>query len=56
MGPAKTDEVRDIAGKLGMLYSRSPMDYAYLKGWIHCLLYTQDGQCCRKGGKNDKKK
>ena len=42
MGTEKLEDVRDTAVKLGTIYSQSPTDYAYLKGWIHCLLQKED--------------
>mgnify|MGYP005758906751 FL=1 len=42
MGSNKLEDVRDTAVKLGVIYSQSPTDYAYLKGWIHCLLQKGD--------------
>lgn len=42
MNTDKLEDVRDTAMKLNALYSQSPTDYAYLKGWIHCLLQKED--------------
>lgn len=42
MGAEKLEDVRGTAMKLGAIYSQSPIDYAYLKGWIHCLLQKED--------------
>lgn len=42
MSAEKLEDVRDTAMKLGIIYSQSPTDYAYLKGWIHCLLQKED--------------
>lgn len=35
------EEIRDLALKLDALHTKLPEDYAYLKGWIHCLLYAE---------------
>ena len=45
MSEEKLEDVRDTAIKLGAIYSQSPMDYAYLKGWIHCLLQKEESLC-----------
>ena len=45
MNTEKLEDVRDTAVKLGAIYSQSPTDYAYLKGWIHCLLQKEDNTC-----------
>lgn len=42
MSQEKQEDVRDTAVKLGAIYLLSPTDYAYLKGWIHCLLQKED--------------
>lgn len=42
MSTEKLEDVRDTAVKLSAIYSQSPEDYAYLKGWIHCLLQKED--------------
>lgn len=34
----KLECVKDMAKKLDTIYSKSPPDYFYIKGWIHCLL------------------
>ena len=44
MGAEKLEDVRDTAVKLSAIYSQSPTDYAYLKGWIHCLLQKEDNE------------
>lgn len=36
------EEIRDLASRLDALHTKSPEDYAYLKGWIHCLLYAEN--------------
>lgn len=46
MKKEKLEDVRDTAVKLETLYSQSPTDYAYLKGWIHCLLQKEEKACC----------
>lgn len=38
MGVEKAEDVKDTAMKLGEIYTQSPTDYFYIKGWIHCLL------------------
>lgn len=42
MGAENSEDIRDTAVKLGVIHSKSPTDYAYLKGWIHCLLQKED--------------
>lgn len=42
MREQKLEDIRDAAVKLGAIYAQSPTDYAYLKGWIHCLLQKED--------------
>lgn len=44
MNKEKMEDVKDTAVKLGAIYSQSPTDYAYLKGWIHCLLEKEDNR------------
>lgn len=46
MSEEKSEDVIDTAVKLNAIYSQSPTDYAYLKGWIHCLLQKEDD--CKK--------
>lgn len=48
MSIEKLEDVRDTAVKLGMIYSQSPTDYAYLKGWIHCLLQKEEKYTVKK--------
>lgn len=45
MSTEKLEDVRDTAVKLDAIYSQSPTDYAYLKGWIHCLLQKKENTC-----------
>lgn len=37
MNAQKIEDVKDTALKLAAIKVRSPEDYFYLKGWIHCL-------------------
>lgn len=41
MSEEKLKDIKDTAIKLDTIYSQSPTDYAYLKGWIHCLLQKE---------------
>ena len=53
MKKEKLEDVRDTAVKLETIYSQSPTDYAYLKGWIHCLLQEEEkAYCAHKPPKN----
>lgn len=36
------EEIKEMALKINALYVKSPEDYAYLKGWIHSLLYSEN--------------
>lgn len=45
MSEENIKDIRDTAIKLGEIYIQSPTDYAYLKGWIHCLLQKEDNTC-----------
>lgn len=51
-----TENIRDTAIELGQIYSRSPTDYFYLKGWIHCLLQKENDIYKKKPTKPTKEK
>lgn len=44
MSNENLEDIRDTAIKLGVIHSKSPTDYAYLKGWIHCLSQKTEKQ------------
>lgn len=37
MNMEKLEDIKETAIQLDTIYSQSPTDYAYLKGWINCL-------------------
>lgn len=45
-------DVRRVAIKLNEIYSRSPANYFYLKGFIHCLLQKKKYMKGLEQGKN----
>lgn len=38
----EVEDVRETALKLDEIRTHCPEDYFYLKGWIHCLLQTEE--------------
>lgn len=52
MNVEKTEEIKDTAIKLDKIYSYSPVDYAYLKGWINCLFQKQNEESCKVSENN----
>ena len=38
------EEIQDMVLKINTIYTRSPESYAYLEGWVHGLLYSENGE------------